>query len=83
MIVHNVGEEGTKEKHSEQKGQKRALRVRLVPVWLRLLIVLFLLFVSVIAGLVLGYSVAGNGEGFRILRWETWNDLYQYISGGP
>ncbi|QQK81625.1 DNA-directed RNA polymerase subunit beta [Salicibibacter cibi] len=33
-------------------------------------------------GLVLGYSAVGDGEGFRILRLETWQDLYQYISGG-
>ncbi|QQK77966.1 DNA-directed RNA polymerase subunit beta [Salicibibacter cibarius] len=42
----------------------------------------FLLFASVMVGLVPGYSIVGDGEGLRILRVETWQDLYQYISGG-
>lgn len=79
----NEREGRKKDKRSErQEAQKQPVKVRLFPVWLRLLIVLFLLFASVITGLVLGYSVVGDGEEFRILRWETWQELYHYISGG-
>ncbi|QDI91783.1 DNA-directed RNA polymerase subunit beta [Salicibibacter halophilus] len=79
----NEREGRKKDKRSgRQKVQKRTLKVRLVPVWLRLLIVLFLFLASVITGLMLGYSVVGDGEGARILRWETWQELYHYISGG-
>ncbi|SDI46394.1 DNA-directed RNA polymerase subunit beta [Natribacillus halophilus] len=61
---------------------QKEYRTRLIPMWMRLLIVLFLLIVSMTSGLVIGYSVIGEGEGLQILHWDTWQQLYQYISGG-
>ncbi|SFE60857.1 DNA-directed RNA polymerase subunit beta [Alteribacillus iranensis] len=55
--------------------------VRMVPIWARLLIVLALLIISITAGLLVGYSLVGEGDSLGVLSLERWRELYHFIQG--
>ena len=57
------------------------VQIRLVPIWLRVLIIFVLLLVAVVAGLTVGYSILGDGESSDVLKWSTWQHLLDIITG--
>lgn len=59
----------------------RKIRLRLIPIWLRIIIVLLLFIVAVILGLVVGYGIIGDGAASDVLKWETWQHLLDIING--
>ncbi|WP_185819902.1 DNA-directed RNA polymerase subunit beta [Salibacterium salarium] len=65
----------------EKKKSRRDRRIRLVPIWARLLIILALLVLSLIGGLLTGYGMVGDGNSFQILKWETWDRFLEFING--
>ncbi|MFC5711485.1 DNA-directed RNA polymerase subunit beta [Thalassorhabdus alkalitolerans] len=67
-------------KDNDVKWWRIGPRIRLIPIWLRLVIVFVLLFISLIIGLVFGYSLLGGGEPTQILRWETWQRLIDFVN---
>ncbi|WP_240376127.1 DNA-directed RNA polymerase subunit beta [Bacillus piscicola] len=72
------------EKQEKQSRLRRFLakpRVRLVPIWARLLGVLVLLICSLIAGLLIGYIVIGDGDSLQVLNWKNWQALYDFMMG--
>ena len=66
---------------TSQNKQTRWVQIRLFPIWLRVIILLVLLFVAVVAGLTVGYSVLGDGESSEVLKWSTWQHLIDIIKG--
>ncbi len=73
----------TAQKPSASRNPKptKWVQIRLVPIWLRVLIIFVLLIVAVIAGLTVGYSVLGDGESSEVLKWSTWQHLVDIITG--
>ncbi|UOE93892.1 DNA-directed RNA polymerase subunit beta [Alkalihalobacillus sp. LMS39] len=69
-----------KEKKSRRKRKKRG-RIRLIPIWVR--IILFVLFAaaSLAGGLMVGYGIIGNGEPAEVLEEETWTHILDIIRG--
>lgn len=54
-------------KEVEAKPNRR-IKVRLLPIWLRLLIVIGLIFIAVLSGALLGYSVIGGGHAMDVFK---------------
>ncbi|WP_018923091.1 DNA-directed RNA polymerase subunit beta [Salsuginibacillus kocurii] len=53
---------------------------RMFPIWLRLVIVVVLALLSIVFGLIAGYSWFGDGDNATgILRPGTWLDLLDFI----
>ncbi|MDE5414733.1 DNA-directed RNA polymerase subunit beta [Alkalihalobacterium chitinilyticum] len=73
-------EKDTREKRNKKKRKKRE-RIRLIPIWLRIVIVILLCGLSLVAGLMFGYGVVGNGTPTDILQRETWEHIVNIISG--
>ena len=68
-------EKGKKKKKREKKG-----RLRIFPVWLKIVFSLFLFAVALAAGLMFGYGVIGDAEEPRdVLEKETWYSIYDFI----
>ncbi len=75
----------------QEKKQKRSDRTveptfrwtnfRLFPIWLRLVIVVLLLFIAACSGLMIGYGVIGDGEPVDALKWGTWQHILDIING--
>lgn len=57
------------------------VQIRLFPIWLRVIIILALLFVAAYAGLIIGYSVLGDGLSSDVFKWSTWQHLIDIIKG--
>ncbi|SDB86728.1 DNA-directed RNA polymerase subunit beta [Shouchella lonarensis] len=60
----------------------RRQRVRLLPIWLRLVIVGLLTSICLLAGLVIGYGVVGNSENaWEVLSPQLWYSMIDAIRG--
>ncbi len=69
----------SREKDTEQK---KPTKKRLIPIWLRMLIVVVLLVVSMTAGVMFGYGVIGNGKAMDALKFSTWEHLVDLVVKG-
>ena len=63
----------------EQK--RRWIRIRLLPIWLRIILVLLLFIIVTAIELVFGYSVIGEGESGDALKWSTWKHILDIVNG--
>ena len=73
----NTRENRRKRRRNKQKQEK----IRLVPIWLRLVIVFILISLSLAAGLVFGYGVIGEGSPADALKPSTWTHILDIING--
>jgi cobalamin biosynthesis Mg chelatase CobN len=70
----------TEEEAYERKNKgKKAPRVRVFPIWLRILIFLALTLLALIAGLMIGYGIIGDGNPIDILKVETWRHIIDIV----
>jgi hypothetical protein len=60
--------------------RREKIRVRLIPVWVKVLIVVLLTAASLLAGTVVGYGVIGNGNPGDALQKETWTHILDIIN---
>jgi hypothetical protein len=60
--------------------RREKIRVRLIPVWVKVIIVVLLLFVSALAGTIVGYGFIGNGKPSEALQKETWTHILDIIN---
>lgn len=59
----------------------RWVQIRMIPIWLRILIVMVLLLAAVMVGVTIGYSSIGDGDSADALKWSTWQHLLKIIKG--
>jgi uncharacterized membrane protein len=60
--------------------RRKKIRVRLIPVWVKVAIVILLTIASLLAGTVVGYGVIGNGKPGEALQKETWTHIIDIIN---
>lgn len=73
-----------REEKAERKAAKKTaipkrIRIRLIPLWLRLILVIALVAGSLIAGLMVGYGVMGGGNPKDVLKKETWTHIVDLV----
>ncbi|MGG3739256.1 DNA-directed RNA polymerase subunit beta [Aeribacillus pallidus] len=75
-------EEVKKEKKEGEPSSrtKKRVRVRLIPIWLRLIIVVVLTFVSLVVGAVVGYGVIGDGKPSDTFKKSTWTHIIDLVN---
>ncbi|MFP3508839.1 DNA-directed RNA polymerase subunit beta [Peribacillus sp. SIMBA_075] len=66
-------------KEVETKPNRR-IKVRLLPIWLRLLIVIGLIFIAVLSGALIGYSVIGGGHAMDVFQKSTWTHIVDIVN---
>lgn len=72
-------EEEGKERHSYPYKRER---IRLIPIWLRLIIIVVLGGAALMAGLIIGFGVIGNGDNaWDVLNPELWYAIIDTIRG--
>ena len=59
----------------------RWVRLRLIPIWLRIIVVILIFGIATIAGLIVGYSIIGDGATSDVLKGDTWQHLLNIING--
>lgn len=71
-------ETSAQEKARSKKRKKKA-RVRIFPIWLRIIIVLILAAFALASGLMIGYGVMGDGNPIDALKVETWQHIIDIV----
>jgi len=66
-------------KSDEQQQSQKKVRIRLVPIWLRVVLVLLLMVAATVAGLVVGYGVIGSGNPEDALNQSTWQHILDLV----
>lgn len=59
----------------------RWVQIRMIPIWLRVILVLLLLIGVAIIGLQIGYGYIGDGKPSDVLKKETWLHIVDIIKG--
>jgi glucan phosphoethanolaminetransferase (alkaline phosphatase superfamily) len=59
--------------------RKRKIRIRLIPIWLRIVLVLFFMTVGAVSGAMIGYGVLGDGNPADALKKETWQHVFDLV----
>lgn len=82
-------EDKSKEHENEQKStrrtQKRSLKwgkepkKHAFPIWLRIVVVIVLTFISLIVGAMIGYGVIGDGAPLDALKIKTWQHIIDIV----
>lgn len=75
-----TGQLSTDEARDEQRPKK--LRIRLIPIWLRVVIVLVLILVFFFIGAMIGYGVIGDGKPTDVFKKDTWSHIFDIINEG-
>lgn len=57
------------------------VQIRLLPIWLRIIIVLVLTVLVAIIGAFIGYSIVGDGVALELFKKETWTHITDIIQG--
>lgn len=68
-------------KENNASVKKRAKRRGGMPLLLKIMLVPFLLFIALLAGLITGYSVVGNGSALDVFDINTWKHMYDLVFG--
>lgn len=64
-----------------QKSPNNRVRVRLIPIWLRIIIVLVLLLLAVVFGAMFGYAILGDGDVSDTFKPDTWKHIFDIMNG--
>ena len=64
----------------KESKQTEKMRVRIFPVWLRIIIVLILAVAALVAGLMIGYGIIGDGAPADALKVETWQHIIDIVT---
>jgi len=71
-------------KERRSTGEQREVRwvqIRLIPIWLRIVIVLILVVGAAALGAMFGFSVIGEGNAMDIFKRETWQHIFDIMNG--
>ncbi|MCM3741641.1 DNA-directed RNA polymerase subunit beta [Oceanobacillus luteolus] len=67
------------EKKERSKKREKSARVRVFPIWLRIIIVTILCAFALVTGLMIGYGVLGDGAPIDALKVETWRHIIDIV----
>jgi hypothetical protein len=59
---------------------RKLIRVRLIPIWLRIVLTAILIALSLLSGVMVGYGVIGDGKPADALKKSTWNHISDLVN---
>ncbi|MFD1363286.1 DNA-directed RNA polymerase subunit beta [Lentibacillus salinarum] len=69
-----------KKKQKQEKRQNKKPRRRIFPIWLRIIVVLVFSAAALVAGLMIGYGIIGDGNPTDALEWDTWQHIIDIVA---
>lgn len=84
VTTNNKRQHDTEEPNSrverKKPEQSQKVRIRLVPIWARIIIVTLLLCIALISGAMVGYSVMGDGKAMDVFKKSTWTHITDLVN---
>lgn len=84
--IKEANEEGSaSQKAANVQGAKNAenankrIRIRIIPIWLRIVLLVIFTGVFMVAGAAVGYGVLGNGKAGDVLKGSTWTHIIDLV----
>lgn len=71
--------EATKEEKEQSVKKGKRIRLRLIPIWLRVIIVVLLMGLSSLTGAAIGYGVLGNGNAIDVFKPSVWTHIVDLV----
>lgn len=62
-----------------QEAKPKKIRIRLIPIWLRIVLVLLAIVLALVIGAIIGYSVMGSGSPSEVFQKETWTHILDLV----
>lgn len=69
----------TSEKAEKAEVANKRIRIRLIPIWLRIVLLIIFTGVFMIAGAAIGYGVLGDGNPGDVLKGSTWTHIIDLV----
>ena len=57
------------------------VQIRMIPIWLRIILVALLIAGAALLGVIVGYGYMGDGNPADALKKETWTHIIDIIKG--
>ncbi|QHE53772.1 DNA-directed RNA polymerase subunit beta [Pontibacillus sp. HMF3514] len=73
-------EEAKQQKEKQNDENPKKYRRRILPIWLRIIIVLVICAVALLAGLMIGYGIIGDGNPTDALKIDTWQHIIDIVT---
>lgn len=73
--------EEKKRRGNEEQKEVRWVQMRLIPIWLRIVIILILVVFAAVVGSMVGYSVIGEGKAMDVFKPATWQHIFDIMNG--
>ncbi|MFD1064473.1 DNA-directed RNA polymerase subunit beta [Oceanobacillus locisalsi] len=73
----------TEKKEKQQRkweAKRKRPRLRIFPIWLRIIVILIFATAAFIIGLMIGFAVLGDGSPLDVLRLETWQHIIDIVN---
>ena len=67
------------QKASKAENANRRIRIRLIPIWLRIILLVVFTGVFMLAGAAIGYGVLGSGNPGDVLKGSTWTHIIDLV----
>lgn len=81
-LISKRAEKKQQSQHEDKEPRKTWwVQIRLIPIWLRLILIAILIVVAAIIGLQFGYSFIGDGDPKDVLKKETWTHILNIKDG--
>jgi DNA-directed RNA polymerase subunit beta len=71
--------EEVKETKITEETSSRKIRIRLFPIWLRIVLLLFFMAIAAIGGAMIGYGVLGDGKPTDVFDKKTWQHVFDLV----
>ncbi|WP_243387053.1 DNA-directed RNA polymerase subunit beta [Bacillus kexueae] len=68
-----------KAKKNVEQEEPRKIRIRLIPIWLRVILVALAMSISLVLGTMVGYGVLGDGKPLDALKPSTWQHIVDLV----
>lgn len=67
------------QKAQTAEAANKRIRIRLIPIWLRIVLLIIFTGVFMIAGAAVGYGVLGSGDPGDVLKGSTWTHIIELV----
>ncbi|WP_286230373.1 DNA-directed RNA polymerase subunit beta [Neobacillus mesonae] len=75
----SVQKKDQKEKTEAAAKVTKRIRIRLIPIWLRIILLVIFMVIGLIGGTVVGYGVLGGGKVADVFKQSTWTHIIDLV----